>query len=77
MHGLLDTLAILRRLPAYIDYYRTFFYVAKKNFTPKTRADAFYNNFITNYGIPVRIHSDNGANFDGNIIREQYVALQR
>lgn len=44
--------------------------VPTKNFTAKTTAEAFYNNFITNYGIPVRIHSDQGANFDGNIIKE-------
>lgn len=41
-----------------------------KNPTVKTTAEAFYNNFIINYGILVRIHSDQGANLDGNIIRE-------
>lgn len=31
---------------------------------------AFYNSFITNYGIPKRIYNDQGANFDGNIIKK-------
>lgn len=44
--------------------------VPTKNFTAKTTAEAFYHNFITNYSIPVRIHSDQAANFDGNIIKE-------
>ncbi|XP_065928537.1 uncharacterized protein [Magallana gigas] len=44
--------------------------VPTKNFTAKTTSETFYNNFITNYGIPVRLHSDQGANFDGNIIKE-------
>lgn len=42
--------------------------VPTNNFTAKTTAEAFYNNFITNYCISVRIYSDRGANFGGNII---------
>ena len=38
--------------------------------TAKTTADAFYNNFILHYGIPTRIHSDQGANFESNILKE-------
>ncbi|XP_062576549.1 neurofilament medium polypeptide-like [Saccostrea cucullata] len=38
--------------------------------TAKTTAEALYNNFITYYGIPTRIHSDQGANFESQIIKE-------
>ena len=44
--------------------------VPTKNLTAKTTAEAFYDNFITNYEILARIHSDQGENFDGNIIKE-------
>ena len=37
--------------------------VPTKNKTAKTTAEAFYNNFVVNYGIPTRLHSDQGANF--------------
>ena len=37
-----------------------------KNMTAKTTAEAFYNNFIGHYGIPRRIHSDQGANLRFN-----------
>ena len=32
------------------------------NQTAKTTADAIFNNFIVHYGIPTRLHSDQGAN---------------
>ena len=38
--------------------------------TAKTTAEALFNNFITYYGIPSRIHSDQGANFESQIIKE-------
>lgn len=44
--------------------------IATKNQTAKTTAEAFYQYFITNYGIPTRIHSDQGANFESEIIKE-------
>ncbi|XP_048250419.1 uncharacterized protein LOC125378637 [Haliotis rufescens] len=40
------------------------------NMTAKVTAKAFFDNFIVHYGIPQRIHSDQGANFDGNLIKE-------
>lgn len=40
------------------------------NMTAKATAKAFFDNFIVHYGIPQRIHSDQGANFDGNLIKE-------
>ena len=42
---------------------------ATKNQTARTTAEAFYDNFITNYGIPARIHSDQGATFESEIIK--------
>jgi len=44
--------------------------VPTKNQTAKTTAEAFYNNFVLNYGIPTRLHSDQGANFESGIISE-------
>ena len=44
--------------------------IPTKNQTAKTTAEAFYNNFILNYGIPTRLHSDQGANFESEIIKE-------
>ncbi|XP_025108509.1 uncharacterized protein LOC112572821 [Pomacea canaliculata] len=38
--------------------------------TAKTTADALVNNFIVHYGVPKRLHSDQGANFESRIIRE-------
>lgn len=38
--------------------------IPTRNMTAKTTAEALYNNFITYYGIPSRIHSDQGANFE-------------
>jgi hypothetical protein len=35
----------------------------------KTTAEAFYNSFMTKYGFPTRIHSDQGANIDDNILK--------
>ena len=44
--------------------------IPTKNQTAKTTAETFYNNFILHYGIPNRIHSDQGSNFESNIIKE-------
>ena len=44
--------------------------IPTKNMTAKTTAEVFYNNFITHYGLPQRIHSDQGANFESNLRRE-------
>ena len=44
--------------------------IPTKNQTAKTTAEAFYNNFIVHYGIPTSIHSDQGANFQSEIMRE-------
>lgn len=44
--------------------------IPTKNQTAKTTAEAFFNHFIINYGIPSRIHSDQGANFESDLIKE-------
>ena len=44
--------------------------IPTKNQTARTTAEALYHNFLTKYGFPTRIHSDQGANFDGKIIKE-------
>ena len=44
--------------------------VPTKNQTAKPTAEALFNEFITNFGIPTRLHSDQGANFESQIITE-------
>ena len=41
-----------------------------RNQTARTTAEILFNQFITHYGIPKRIHSDQGANFESNLIKE-------
>ena len=41
-----------------------------KNQTAKTTADVLFHKFITHYGIPQKIHSDQGAQFEGSLIKE-------
>ena len=53
------------------DHYTKFaMAIPTKNQTAKTTAEVFLNNFIIHYGIPTRLHSDQGANFESEIIRE-------
>ena len=44
--------------------------IPTKNQTAKTTSEVFFNHFILKYGIPSRIHSDQGANFESEIIKE-------
>ena len=44
--------------------------IPTRNQTAKTTAEAFYNNFILHYGIPAKIHTDQGANFESQLIKE-------
>lgn len=44
--------------------------IPTRNQTAATTANAFYENFILNYGIPTKIHSDQGANFQSELLRE-------
>lgn len=44
--------------------------IPTRNQTAKTTAEAFYNNSVLQYGLPKRLHSDQGANFESKLIRE-------
>lgn len=44
--------------------------IPTRNQTAKTTAEALFNNYIVHYGFPFRLHSDQGANFESQIIRE-------
>ena len=44
--------------------------IATKNQTAKTTAEVLHDSFITHFGIPKRIHSDQGACFESDIIKE-------
>ena len=44
--------------------------IPTRNQTAKTTAEAIFNNFILHYGIPQKIHSDQGKNFESNVIKE-------
>ena len=44
--------------------------VPTKNSTAKTTADVLYQQFIVKYGIPHKIHTDQGPNFESNLFQE-------
>ena len=44
--------------------------VPANNQTAKTTAEALFNGFILHYGLPLRLHSDQGAHFQGSVIQE-------
>ncbi len=44
--------------------------IPTRNMTAKTTADAFVNHFVRHYGLPKRIHSDQGANFESKLMKE-------
>ncbi len=44
--------------------------IPTRNMTAKTTADVFLNLFVRNYGLPMRIHSDQGANFESKLMKE-------
>jgi transposase InsO family protein len=44
--------------------------VPTRNMTAKTTAEVFFQQFVVHYGMPKRLHSDQGANFGSRLIRE-------
>ena len=44
--------------------------IPTKDQTAKTTAEAIFNGYILHYGIPLTLHSDQGANFNGKVIHE-------
>ena len=44
--------------------------IPTRNQTAKTTAKVLFDNFILHYGIPERIHSDQGTNFESDVIKE-------
>lgn len=44
--------------------------IPTRNQTARTTAEALFNNFIVHYGIPGRIHSDQGPSFESKLIQE-------
>ena len=44
--------------------------IPSKNQTAKTTARLLFDNFVCHYGFPARLHSNQGRNFESNVIKE-------
>ena len=44
--------------------------IPTRNQTAKVTAEALYNSSVAHYGFPLRLHSDQGANFESKVIKE-------
>ena len=49
--------------------------VATKDQTARTTANAIISIFVNHYGMPAQLHSDQGANFEGKVIRQMCEVL--
>ena len=74
MHGLFVTGNIERWIPSFACYNRSFtryaIAVPTRNLSARTAAEAFINNFVLHYGLPQRIHSDQGGSFESKLLKE-------
>ena len=75
MHWLLNPWTFQRRTAQHFSHNISFYqictsYSHKKNQIARTTVDALFHNFIVHYGIPQKIHSDQGANFMSHLIKE-------
>jgi transposase InsO family protein len=53
------------------DHFTRFVIVVRtRNTTARTTSEAFFNSFVVHNGLPKRIHSDEGANFESSLIKE-------
>ena len=46
--------------------------IPTRNQSAKTTARIVFDNFICHYGFPTRLHSDQGRNFDSEVIKELF-----
>lgn len=49
--------------------------IPTRNQSARTTAEAFVNGFAVHYGLPLRIHTDQGRNFESKLIREMCAVL--
>ena len=49
--------------------------IPTRNQTAQTTAKVFYENFVVHYGIPARIHSDQGRNFESQLLKQLCLIL--
>lgn len=53
------------------DHYTKFaLAIPTKNMTAKTTAAAFFKEFVVHYGLPKRVHSDQGGSFEGELFQQ-------
>ena len=62
--GIVNVLVITDHYTRYAQAFPT------RNQTAATTADIFFNNFVLKYGFPARLHTDQGSNFESQLMKE-------